>query len=467
MATDRSPNVFLLSADSLNQQSFANAATEIASLVDGVEFTHAVATASDTNSAMPGLAAGVYSDTVPGWGLPSDNAPTTLAESLAAAGYDCGLWSDNYLFGEQYGYGSGFTGGNRGEASWKKQLAGAFRDGPLEPLLGAAEWAYFNVFSRIASTVTDDETFYKPAERLHDEALEWLDRSRDRSVCCWIHYMDTHHPYEPPREYLESVSLSRDWDRVELGRVTRQAVKANGRGYSSDDVGDVHAAYEACCRYLRDEVLEFVDDLVRREFYDPDRDVLVFTADHGECLRPDQYDMMGHVPPAFWENIVRVPLVIARPDWQRDVIDDQVSLVDLMPTVLEATGVDVPESTEGRACSRPNEMYRDRAFFVTQWGEEERGSMRTFRGVRNADGTKVFGGNLDGSDIEFACTFDDGDDEIIYRGSGIEQEAPDRQARDLATDLRQRRGPLVDDGTVPTRSSDDLESHLRDLGYIE
>ena len=53
-------NVFFLPVDSLRQSSFSDTAREIAATVDGVRFTEAITTASDTDSAMPVLAAGQY-----------------------------------------------------------------------------------------------------------------------------------------------------------------------------------------------------------------------------------------------------------------------------------------------------------------------------------------------------------------------------------------------------------------------
>lgn len=456
-------NVFILTADSLNQRYFEDAAEEIASLVDGVQFSEAIATASDTNSAMPGLAAGVYSDTVSGWGIP-ENGPTTLAEALSNTGYRCGLWTDNYLFGEEYGYSKGFVAGNQGAPSWKKRAAGIFREGPLASLFGGVEWAYFNLFSEFKSRVFGEESFYTPAEQFHEEALSWLRTSPETGNCCWIHYMDTHHPYEPPSEYLQKQSFHTYRTRSELGHFTRQAIKNDGNGLTDEDIEDIQSAYAACCEYLADKVESFISTMLEEEHFDPSRDVLVFTADHGECLQPGRYGMMGHVPPAFWEDVIRVPLTISRPDWAPEEVTKQVSLIDFMPTVLSAVGVEPPTSIDGKPNSDPSEFAREYAYFVSEWGEEERGGMRTYRGIRSSDQQKMFGTNLSGEDTKISTSVNGWNDEINARDDFSDV---DTSARQLIELLEEERGGLLDIGDRGATSHEEVRVHLRDLGYVE
>ena len=78
------------------------------------------------------------------------------------------------------------------------------------------------------------------------------------------------------------------------------------------------------------------------------RDTLViFFSDHG--------DLMGergnaHTKYCMYDSAVRVPLVVRCPRLnQGQVLDAPVELVDLMPTWLEAAGLEVPETMPGRS----------------------------------------------------------------------------------------------------------------------
>lgn len=458
----RSPNVFILSADSLGYYAFQEFSEKIAELIEGVEFTQAISTASETNSAMPSLAAGIYPSTVPGWGLP-DEPPTTLLEALSNTGYSCGLWSDNYLFGTAYNYDLGVEAGNQGKASRKKRIANLVRKIPSDRLWTAAEWAYFNVISRFEGSIRDDESFYQTAQDLHEDALDWLESSSSRPVSCWIHYMDSHHPYEPPVDYLQRGEFNRSRKRSELAQLTRDVVKSNGDDASKADVEDTKTAYLASCQYLADEIIKFINQLNSSGYFDPNRDIMIITADHGECLDPVSFDMMGHNPPAFWEDIVHVPLIIQRPDWKHRTIDEQVSLIDLMPTVLQGADIPIPDTVEGHAAEKPGELVRSSVFFESKHRPEGAPTMQTYRGIRRDPGRKIFGARLNDRDTYVRTQFN-GEETIEFIGHT--EPTNDSVWDELIGELEETRGKPIDTGEdlEPDRA---VEDHLRDLGYVE
>jgi len=77
--------------------------------------------------------------------------------------------------------------------------------------------------------------------------------------------------------------------------------------------------------------------------------VVIFTSDHGEMLG-DHYLWRKSLP---YEGACRIPMLMRAPERfgirPGTVLDQPVGLEDLMPTVLEMAGVDVPESVEGRS----------------------------------------------------------------------------------------------------------------------
>ena len=466
-------NVFLLTVDSLQEAFFAPYLSELAELTESVEFTNAVAPATHTSSSMPALAAGVYADNVSTWGLPEEGDQRTLAEVLSANGYSCGLWTDNFLFGAEYNYDRGFEAGNQGQASWKKRAANVVRSSPLEPAFGLFEYAYFNVFKPLSALGGDsDESFYRSAAELNEAALEWLDDGGSESQCCWIHYMDTHHPYEPPAAYLDDREFNREWSRSELGQFSRTVVKSNGEGYSAADIEDVTTAYEACCEYLADQLQSFIHSLIDRNHFDPSEDVMVITADHGECLSPEQYEVMGHMPPAFWEEIVHVPLTISHPDWERGTVERQVSLIDMLPTVLDGAGVRVPETVDGSPADEPTDMAREHAISVSQWESPETGDVYTYRSARDESGWKLSGTRYRDRNETILSEYDvtvPTDEEIRHiSDNGSRPEKTDAAEWWSALDrvLTERGGAIESaDGARPAAEVN--EEHLRNLGYID
>ena len=124
-------------------------------------------------------------------------------------------------------------------------------------------------------------------------------------------------------------------------------------------------------------VVAWVDDAVGRMLRNLSRrgldknTIVVFTADHGDNLGSHGRVQKG----SFNEEAIAVPLVIRWPGSPRgQVVSDQVaSLVDLMPTLLEAAGVEVPGHVHGQSLmplldGRRQRLDRDHAFIETPVG---------------------------------------------------------------------------------------------------
>jgi len=465
-------NVFFLTADSLRSDYFTEATRRLAALTNGTVFTEAVSTAPFTLSAMPSLAAGVYGDTA-GIGLSAEGPPIPIAEVLSDHGYTNCLVSDNYLFGSAYNYQRGFHMGDMGEPTIKKRIANALQNSAVPGVYDVSEWIYFNILKNVGG---DHETFYRSAAALHDVANDQL-ATTDDAVFCWVHYMDTHHPFEPPREYLDAQALSQDKSRADWASYTRQAIMNDGRDLSEQELEDIRRVYRACCEYFADELLAFVRNLVESGHYIPERDVLVFTADHGEGLTTGDRGSMGHTPATYWEEVVRVPLLIAHPGWDERRVNGQVSLIDVMPTVLDGVGCPVPDGVEGDAATDPEDLVREEAFFV---GVDPIGSIESAdevtvtRGVRTAAGEKFFGNRrTDGDDsYVYSTVTDEYDDDVLFETTEPDDaNVPERMVT-LRARLEDQRGVALGElsvETLQTRSFGeiDMEDHLRDLGYIE
>ena len=74
--------------------------------------------------------------------------------------------------------------------------------------------------------------------------------------------------------------------------------------------------------------------------------IVVFTSDHG-ChfrTRNTEYKRSAH------ESSVHVPLIIQGPKFNRSrVVQELVGIVDITPTILDAVGVPIPASMQGRS----------------------------------------------------------------------------------------------------------------------
>jgi arylsulfatase A-like enzyme len=72
---------------------------------------------------------------------------------------------------------------------------------------------------------------------------------------------------------------------------------------------------------------------------------VILTSDHGELF---ERGIRGHVTPVLYQPVINVPLIISKPGQiAREDIYTNVSNVDILPTMLYATGQKVPNWCEG------------------------------------------------------------------------------------------------------------------------
>jgi arylsulfatase A-like enzyme len=124
---------------------------------------------------------------------------------------------------------------------------------------------------------------------------------------------------------------------------------------------EMKRAYYALCTHL-DHQLRVVLGTLREE-RELDNTVILFCSDHGEMLG----DFGLYAKRTFYEGSAHVPMILmGRPGDARiapgSTDDRLVGLQDVMPTLLEIAGIDVPESCDGMPMvgdARRDELYGD------------------------------------------------------------------------------------------------------------
>ena len=91
--------------------------------------------------------------------------------------------------------------------------------------------------------------------------------------------------------------------------------------------------------------------------------ITMVTSDHGEMF---ERGIWGHITPALYEPIIRVPLLIQQPgQMKKQDFRVPTSCVDVLPTMLHRTGQSIPAWCEGTVLPGfgGNETGRDRSVF--------------------------------------------------------------------------------------------------------
>jgi len=201
------------------------------------------------------------------------------------------------------------------------------------------------------------------AEALHNtnwtvtEALRFL-RNRDPSCPFFLamSFIAPHPPLIPPAFYMERYlrmdlpsPVIGDWAVPPDNDGIGDDVSASRVNLSGDALKSCRAGYYGMINHVDDQIrrvlnpVNGIDKMTRRNT------IVLFTSDHGEMLG-DHYLWRKTVP---YEPSARIPMLIRAPERfdlkQRLVADQPVCLEDVMPTILDMAGVDVPDTVEGRS----------------------------------------------------------------------------------------------------------------------
>jgi len=449
--TGARPNVVLLTVDALRADHLGchGHDSPTSPTLDGLTASHAHFTAaysasSHTREAMPALLTGQYPDVCvdDSYHLVGD----TIAAALADTPYATGAFHSNPFVSRGYGYGRAFD--RFSDDLWFGR----------HKLLAIAKRAVDRLRDR----------HYAPAEEINDRALSWLD-STSRPVFLWNHYMDPHGPYDPPAAYAREF-FGETTTTARAQRLYQRAVKEPD-SITAEQRGEMQALYSGEIAYVDAQIDAFLDALAARDILE--ETIVIVTADHGDAFGEHGY--FGH-PRRLDDELLRVPMIVRVPEGLElassseaadpteshlpVTVDGPVSTLDVVPTVLDAAGVeregDAAEALPGEsllAVAGSPERVADRRVFAQARGQEKHDETHLRRfAVRTHEGGGWIERSIESGEVTDGPTGDGDLPEVVRRFS------------------EQRRAVSRRDGTSGEATGDDgadeeVERRLEALGY--
>jgi arylsulfatase A-like enzyme len=185
---------------------------------------------------------------------------------------------------------------------------------------------------------------YPAADVIVDQARSWLSGFGNEPFFLWLHLMDPHHPYYPPREALSALGDSRITDRRARflnSFWNRDISRQKAQPYRAEII----SLYDAGIHWVDKQIARLVRSL--EQFKKWDDTVFAVTADHGEEFL--EHGNRYHSPTNLLDPLIRVPLLVRAPGTSAARFPESFSLINLAPTLLEAVGAAVPENSQGRS----------------------------------------------------------------------------------------------------------------------
>lgn len=228
----------------------------------------------------------------------SDEA-VTLPEILKGAGYQTGAVIGAYVLDSRFGLEQGFD-------MYDDDLSQAERD------------SMFHIAERNAEAVSSS-------------AIAWLDKAQASKFFLWAHYFDPHANYAPPGV-----------DIAAMGPITPE---------KSRQLYDAEIAYadQQMGRLLK-RIGEIQESTGRPT-------LIVLTSDHGESLGDHGEPTHGMF---VYNDTIHTPLILFD-STARDrgiVVEEPVSLVDVMPSMLARLGLSLPYEIDGRGLPQSSDARK-------------------------------------------------------------------------------------------------------------
>ncbi len=295
---------------------------------EGVLFSNAASTVPFTLPAHSSIMTGTY----PPWhgvrenvGFTLAEGTPTIAEELEASGRLTAGFVSAFVLDERWGIGRGFG-------------------------------HYFDDFDLDAMETANLSSVQRPGEETIAEAIRWLDAGQNDQpgtpFFLWLHLYDPHDPYTPPEPYKSEYPAH---------------------------------PYDGEVAYTDAILGRFIEALESRGVLD--KSLLILTADHGEGLGDHKEAFHGYF---VYETTIHVPLILRFPAAMHSgqVVDSAVSHVDLLPTILDAVQLPVPEGVHGtsllpmitgQASGPEREVYSESFYPLLHYGWSPLRSIRTDR----------------------------------------------------------------------------------------
>ncbi|MBS3105479.1 sulfatase [Candidatus Woesearchaeota archaeon] len=188
-----------------------------------------------------------------------------------------------------------------------------------------------SIFIALFSDIIERSTSFgdRTAKEINGKIFKWLDKNKDQTFYLFVNYVDLHHPYYFPEEFMyKFTDKDYDYDLVD----NAVEVTAERRyEYVPDEIVDYTTnLYDGGLAYLDYNLGKLFERL--GELGLMNNTIVIITADHGE----EFYEHGGFLHAStMFEELLHVPLIIYYPEFSPKRVEERVSLVDIFPTVLD------------------------------------------------------------------------------------------------------------------------------------
>lgn len=310
---------------------------------EGIRFENAYTASPVCTPARGAIFSGMYPQVNGAWcnnTAPSAAIPL-MGTIFAHYGYRVGYTGKWHLDGNNY-FGDGEPGGGF-EPDW-------WYDGKCyaEDIGSEMFKAYRTIRApqQLREIGFTEETIW--GHHVANRAIDFLEGVGNDPFVLVVSFDEPHSPFVAPPEYWEQVDLAdiprpANFNTPVDGKPLLQRVQREQNGEVDWETYAKTLSPLYGCNHYIDHEIGRVLNAIDCEHHDDT--VVIYTSDHGDMLRAHGLLSKG---PMMYEEIANIPFIVRVPGGRTNAISHQlISHLDILPTMLDFAGVNVPETMQG------------------------------------------------------------------------------------------------------------------------
>jgi arylsulfatase A-like enzyme len=196
---------------------------------------------------------------------------------------------------------------------------------------------------------------FEDAKAVNEAAFAWEDKIKKAGkYFLWVHYIDPHYPYTAQKPWIRSYASEAE-TRVLLNLSPESwwGLKTLVKDVKDDPKLLKHliALYDSEINYADAHV-----GMLMERFGLYEDTLVLITSDHGEEFLEHGETGHGH---NLYQPSLHVPLIVKLPNKQleRTSLSQPMSLINVMPTILEIAGLDAPATAMGVSFRKKDGLF--------------------------------------------------------------------------------------------------------------
>ncbi len=218
-----------------------------------------------------------------------------------------------------------------------------------------------------------------PTRWMGDRAVEFLEKyNRSEPFFLKVSFARPHSPYDPPKRFWDMYDETEmpspyigNWARIYAPIEDSKDVNLWHGDLGIEQVRKSRRGYYGNVSFIDEQVGRILQTLESRGCLH--NTLILFTSDHGDMLGDHHLWRKSYA----YEGSARIPMLIRWPESliagakRGRCLSQPVELRDILPTFLEAAGVRIPDTLDGRSLLT---LIRDEAYEWRDWIDLEHGA---------------------------------------------------------------------------------------------